>query len=325
MLEQGLISLKLASLADDLTTIEQTACRNDDLAGFRVPALKCLPAGAQDVLALFEGLCSFFVACFGQSTLFIFPNLADHLVIEILDDVEMVKDRLEPLTLFFKGLLKIRVHVTRHSFHVLHPFHADMLNEIVNNLLALSVSNPENMPVLTVNDVCCKLIIVMQFEFVDHQDLCVLLRFLQPQGVVFLSFATLRIFPAEPCFVYVLHRELSQTCQSRNFFVRVTVSKKLLCVVLQFPGDHVMLCTEGNRLHAGLVALGAEILLAGEANKAQCRTERKMSKGHGAGAVHMHPPQATRADQCFRLAEVPVEHIHGLSLCICFDPCSAAE
>ena len=324
-MEQGLISFKLAAFTDDLASIEQTAGRNDDLAGFLVLGLKCLIAGAQNVLAPLEGLCSFFVSCFDQPTLLILPNLADHLVIEVLDDVEMVKDRLEPLTLFFKGLLKIRIHVTRHSFHVLHPFRADMLDEIVDDLLALSVSDPEDMPSLTVDDMCCKPMIVMQFEFVDHQDLCVLLWLLQPQGVAFLSLAALRIFPAEPIFVNILHRKLSQASQGRHCFVRVAVSKKLLCVVLQFLGDHVMLCAEGHRFHTSLVALGAEILLSGETNIAQCRTDRKMPKGHGAGVVHMHPPQATRANHCLRLAEVPVEHIHGLSMRICFDPCSAAE
>lgn len=53
----------------------------------------------------------------------------------------------------------------------IHPFEADVVYEIKDDLLALSVGNPEDMPGLYVDDVCGIAVTLMEFELVNAKAL----------------------------------------------------------------------------------------------------------------------------------------------------------
>ena len=91
---------------------------------------------------------------------------------KILDNVEVIEYRLYMRAFFFESLLKIRVHVGGYSFNAIHPFETDVLNEVIDYLLALAVGNPENVTVLYVNDVGGVTVAMMEFKLVDTKALC---------------------------------------------------------------------------------------------------------------------------------------------------------
>ncbi len=66
--------------------------------------------------------------------------------------MEVVKDRLDVRASLFKILLKISVHVTGHGFNTVHPCKFNMVNEVMDNLLLLAISDPKDVAVLQTND-----------------------------------------------------------------------------------------------------------------------------------------------------------------------------
>ena len=57
---------------------------------------------------------------FIETSLLILTNLADYFVIEVLDDMKVIKNRLNLGALFLKCLFKIRVHIAGNSFNSIH-------------------------------------------------------------------------------------------------------------------------------------------------------------------------------------------------------------
>ena len=59
---------------------------------------------------------------------------------------------------------------------MIHPFQADMLDEVVDDLLFLAVGDPEDVPGLHVDDVRGVLPAVMELKLIDSEDLRRLFR-----------------------------------------------------------------------------------------------------------------------------------------------------
>lgn len=91
----------------------------------------------------------------------------DHLVIKVLDYMEVLEYRLNVRALILKCLLEVRVHVGGDSFNTVHPFGVNVLYEVVDDLLALSIGNPEFMTGLQVDDLRGLAVAVMELELVD--------------------------------------------------------------------------------------------------------------------------------------------------------------
>ena len=58
----------------------------------------------------------FEVSFFSEPSLLIAPDFADHPIIEVFDDVEVVEYRLDPFAALLEGLLEIGIHVAGDSF-----------------------------------------------------------------------------------------------------------------------------------------------------------------------------------------------------------------
>ena len=106
-------------------------------------------------------------------------DLADHLIVEVLNDVEVVKDRLDMRALFLEGFLEVGVHVTGNRLDIVHPFQTDMLDEVIHDLLFLAVRDPEDMPGKHVDDVSGIAVSVMRLELINAEETRRLLRFYQ--------------------------------------------------------------------------------------------------------------------------------------------------
>ena len=100
----------------------------------------------------------------------------DILVVEVLDDVEVVKDRLDMRTALLKSLLKVRIHVACHRFHTIHPVQSHMVNEVIDHLFLLALLDPEDVSCFQVDNVGGVFVTVMKFEFIDSQVFCLLFR-----------------------------------------------------------------------------------------------------------------------------------------------------
>ena len=55
--------------------------------------------------------------------------------VEVLDDVKVIEHRLDPIAFLLECFLEIGIHVAGNSLNARHPFHSDMIYEVVDNLL----------------------------------------------------------------------------------------------------------------------------------------------------------------------------------------------
>ena len=108
------------------------------LACFAILPLQSRAAGHQDMPAAFQISCCLVVPCILQAFLLVFPDPAHDLVVEVLEDVEVVEDHAEVRALLQERLLEVGVHVERNRFDVRHPFQANVLDEVIDDLLLLS-------------------------------------------------------------------------------------------------------------------------------------------------------------------------------------------
>ena len=140
LFEDALVPLHVPDItALDFRHGEDAAFPSEDfpLACFAVFPLQRRTAGHQDMPAALQASCSLVVSSILQAFLFVLPNLAHDLVVEVLEDVEIVEDHAEMRALLHERLLEIGVHVERDRFNVRHPFQADVLDEVIDDLLLL--------------------------------------------------------------------------------------------------------------------------------------------------------------------------------------------
>ena len=140
--EDALIALHVANVAAlDFCHGEDAAflAKGLPLARFAVFPLQCRTAGRQDMPATLQAFRGFVIPSILQTFLLVFPNLADDLVVEVLNDVEVVEDHAEVRAFLHESLLEVGVHVKRDRFDVRHPLQADVLDEVIDDLFLLSL------------------------------------------------------------------------------------------------------------------------------------------------------------------------------------------
>ena len=179
-------------------------------------------------------MCLLFLALFHESFELILANFADHLVVEVLHEVKVVEDRPDVRALFQERLFKIRVHVQRDGIDMAHPIHADMLDEVVNDLLLFPLCYPEDVPGCHVYDMRRILVPVVEFEFIYPKEAGVMLRLHE-----------LSVFDVEgfqPAFVDCLYCMLVQTTKLGHLLVGICAEgKQVADVSLQLFRDAVMI------------------------------------------------------------------------------------
>lgn len=195
-----------------------------------------------------------------------------------------------------------------------------MINKVVDDLLALSMADPQNMSRTAIDNVRCVLVVVMQLEFVNHDEICIRLRLSETQRVTFLPFITFRIDPAEPLLIDVLYGVLGQSRQTGNLLIRISEGQQIFRITFKSLCDPVMLCSERYFFHMCFSAHGAQVLPTRKTDKAQCRAERKVPKRCREGIVHMHFASAFWAYISIDPFEPSMKQIHHFATLVCFDP-----
>ena len=104
------------------------------------------------------------------------PDFTDHLVVEVLYDVEVIEHRLYPGAFFLKSLTEIGVHVVGDGLDRVHPFEADMVDEVIDHLLFLPMGDPEDMAGIKIYDVGGIAVAVVELELINGKHFCRLLR-----------------------------------------------------------------------------------------------------------------------------------------------------
>ena len=107
--KKGLVALHVTGLPNDLWLREQRAASCDDLSlrCLLILSLKGLTGRGQDILRLLQLSGSLRLAFFQQALLFVLPDGADNLIVEVLDNMEVVKYRLDMRATLLKGFLKV--------------------------------------------------------------------------------------------------------------------------------------------------------------------------------------------------------------------------
>ena len=182
----------MPALAVDILRPEQLAALTDLFAilCLLVPLLQRGTASGEDVPRPFQRRCALFIAFLQQPSLLVLTDSGDDVLVEVLDDVKVVEDDHDVRTLLGKSLRKVRVHVAGDALNAGEPLRADVLHEVIHDLLVLALGDPEDMTGFEVHDVRGKHPWRMQFELVYAEVLCLFLRLyelLTANGVLLLK------------------------------------------------------------------------------------------------------------------------------------------
>ena len=257
LFEQMIIALFISGFPDDVLCSEQTAPFVDHafLRGIDVLPLKRLSRCCQDIFCLLQCPGSLDVAFLIKATLFILTNFAYYLIVEVLDDMEVIEYRLDMGTLFLKRFLEIRVHVAGDGFDMVHPFQADMLNEVVHDLLLLTACDPEDVSGFHIDDMGGIPMPFVELEFINTKEPRILYRF--DQLPVRCGIKLLEAFLID-CFYNILPKA-GKLC---DLLVRVSpTGQQVTDILMQFCRDPVAGSFKGNVLCPGVAASGAYILV----------------------------------------------------------------
>ena len=148
-----------------------------------------------------------------QSFLFVFTDFADHLIVEILNDMKIVVDNLQMRTAHPKCLFKIAVHITGYGLHAGHPVQTDTVYELIYRCLLPSMRKVQDMACFQVNDDGCVLMTIVELELIYGEELSTAVRLFED-----LSFAVYRIETAQAFPVDILDGILVQTSKVCHFF-----------------------------------------------------------------------------------------------------------
>ena len=291
LLEDALVTLQIPDVpALDFRDGENLSllAQNPAFLGFPILACQRLAAGCHDVLAVLQQPCSLQIAFCNQSLLFVFSNLSNDLVVEVLDDVEVVEDHAQMRAFLLERLLEIRIHVKGDSLDVGHPFQPDVLDEVVDDLLLLSLCNPEDMAVRHVDDVRRILVAVVQLELVDAEETRLFFGAAEPP--------VLDVELFQPPLVDGFHNVLADARELADFLVGEGVlAKEDANILFQFLRDAVVLGLERDFLHMRMAAVRAEVLDVLKPDAADAVAERKMLQCLLEALVDMHAGAAGRA------------------------------
>ena len=194
---------------------------------------------------------------------------------------------LKPGAFILESVSKIGVHVAGDSFNILHPVHSDMSDEVIDNLLAFALGDPEHMSGLQINDMGGIPSAVMELKLVNAKVFRGLLRpfeFLAADGVFFL----------EALLVNVLDHILPEACDIRHILQGVgAVLKQIPGIPLKLLGDTMSFGFEQDCLHPGLFTGGAQELNPWKDNPAQGTANIQMSELRGERVVDDHTTTAS--------------------------------
>ena len=137
-----------------------------------------------------------------KSCLLVLPDLTDHLLVEVLHDMEVLVDDVQVREPLKECTLEVCVHVTGDCLHIGHPPSEHEVAEFMHDLLPLGVCEPQDMAHLKVDDHGDPAAAIVQLERICAQIPCLPLR-LPESGLAVL--ALLRIERREPRAVDRLH------------------------------------------------------------------------------------------------------------------------
>lgn len=204
--------------------------------------------------------------------------------------MEVVEYRLYVWTLFLKGLLEIRVHVRGDSLYSVHPFKADVVYEIKDDLLALAVGNPEDMPGLYVDDVCGVAVTIMELELVNAEALGLPLWFDERCAID-------GVFILQTLQIDRLDGILAKAGDLSNLFERIASDgEKVPCILQELCRDPVALSLKRHLLDPCSLACRAKELLLFEFKQAVILSKAKMPEITRERVVDVHHPTALRAE-----------------------------
>ena len=107
--QERIVLLFIPDLTDNIRGVEEDTPVMDD-TGFRGVTVFLLQRGTlghENIPGLLQPLCCLNIALCIQAALLVLADRADHLVVEVLDQVEVVEDRLDMRAEFFKRFLKV--------------------------------------------------------------------------------------------------------------------------------------------------------------------------------------------------------------------------
>lgn len=283
-----IVLLFITTLADDISRAEERTAVVNDAAGLgiQILLLERRTLGHEDIPGFLQSLGRFDIPALVKTALLILSDLADHLVVEVLDEMEVVEYRLNVGTAFLKRLLKVGIHVAGDSLHAVHPFQTDMVDEVIDDLFLLAVGDPEDVPGLHVDDVGCVLPAVMELEFIYAED---------PRGLLRLdeSFPAYGVEFLQPLLVDVLDHILSQPGDLRHLFVGICpVGQEIFRVLIKLFCHPVTHGFEGDELALSRPAGRALEPIMRKEHAAQVAAEAQMSQGDIRVCVDVHTRSA---------------------------------
>ena len=153
---------------------------------------------------------------------------------------------------FFKGFLKIVVHVAGYSLYVVHPLKTDMFDKVIDYLLLLASRNPEDMAGFHINDVSGVAVSIMKLKLINTKEFSRFFRFDQlptAGGIQFLK----------ALFIDILNRILTKTGQFSYFLICIgSGCQKNTGILVQLFRNHMAGSLErGDMLHPGITAFRA--------------------------------------------------------------------
>ena len=234
----------------------------------------------------------------------VLTDFADHLVIEVLDDMKVIEHRLNPGTFFLEGLLKIRIHVTGNGFHGVHPFQTNMFDKIIDHLLFLPMGDPKDMAGIKVYDVGGITVAVVELEFINGEYLCRMFRFDQLcaiDGIEFLKADQIDVFDcvlSEPCDLSHLFECIGSECQ------------KIPGILVQLHGYLMAFRFEWHSLHMGMPTAAGK-LHAIKTDCSEASAKAQMPECKVPMAVNVHTTSTLRASAVsFHQIKLAIEAKH---------------
>ena len=161
--------------------------------------------------------------------LFIFANLTDNLVIEILDDMKWSNTDeygdASPQTLPENRNSYCKQPLPRRPSN-----QAQHGNEVIDYLFFLSLLKPEDVSCFRINNMGGTFVTVMELALVNCQIFFLFFRLFQCYSIYGLN----RVEPLQSYLINRFDSKLSQSSQLRNLLVSIVRSQKLLCIGQQF-------------------------------------------------------------------------------------------
>jgi hypothetical protein len=185
--------------------------------------------------------------------------------------MKVIEYRLDPYAFFFKCLLEIRVHVAGNRFNSGHPLHANVVNEVIDNLFLLTVLDPEHMAGFKVNDMCRIASAVVKLELIDTEIFRLPLRLYEFTAIV-CSVKLLKAF-----LIDRLNGVLAKTSDLCHLFVCIgSTGKQAACVLIQSIRYQMPGGLEGNMLAFRSPASGATKLVMREQQATQASADAQV-------------------------------------------------